>query len=119
MHSFVCDECVPQSIIQYLSKSWYEVFSIKDKVPWSTDEKVFEIVKENNAILITADRDFGKMIFLSPLADYRSIGFMYLREIAFIEKMKKMIYLVLQKYNSLHGLFVTITTKKVRIRHIC
>ncbi len=61
--NFIADESVDQPIVDYLRKNNYTVISIAEMEPGLSDNQVFNVANENNAILITADNDFGEIVY--------------------------------------------------------
>lgn len=56
---FILDECIPVSAAEMLSENGFEVFRITDFVPsGSPDQLVATVAQEQNAILISHDKDF-------------------------------------------------------------
>ena len=61
--SFVVDESVDQQIVERLRKEGHAVWYIVETGPGASDEDVLELAKRKGAILLTADKDFGEMVF--------------------------------------------------------
>ena len=61
--NFVADENIDTEIIDHLGNAGYEIFSISEEFPGVPDEDVIKITNKHNAILLTADKDFGELVF--------------------------------------------------------
>jgi len=61
--NFVADESVDQQIVERLRKEGHEVWYIVEIRPGASDADVLESAKQRGAILLTADKDFGEMVF--------------------------------------------------------
>ena len=61
--TFVADESVDIQIIDRLRDDGYEVFSIAEDRPGISDEEVLQLAADQKAILITADKDFGDLVY--------------------------------------------------------
>ena len=61
--SFVADESVDQQIVERLRTEGHDVWYIAEATPGASDEDVLTLAKRNGAILLTADKDFGEMVF--------------------------------------------------------
>ncbi len=61
--SFVADESVDQQIVERLREEGHAVWYIVERGPGASDEDVLELAKRKGAILLTADKDFGEMVF--------------------------------------------------------
>jgi predicted nuclease of predicted toxin-antitoxin system len=60
---FLADECVDYQIIDLLRKNSYELLYIPEMDPGISDKEVFDISNKESAVLITADKDFGELVF--------------------------------------------------------
>lgn len=61
--NFIADESVDKSIVEYLRKNDHFVMYIAEMEPGLSDEEVFQLANSENAILITADKDFGELVY--------------------------------------------------------
>lgn len=61
---FIADVNVEKSIIDYLNENGYDVKWIPDYNSEITDEELFNLARKEKRILITNDKDFGKIVFL-------------------------------------------------------
>lgn len=59
----VADECVDFRIVKKLRASGFEILSVLEECPSISDQKVLELTKAHQAILLTEDSDFGRWIF--------------------------------------------------------
>jgi predicted nuclease of predicted toxin-antitoxin system len=61
--NFVADESIDQQIVGRLRKDRHTVWYIVETNPGASDNDVLELTKHKKAILLTADKDFGEMVF--------------------------------------------------------
>lgn len=61
--NFVADESVDQQIVEHLRNEGHTVRYIVETAPGASDEDVLKLAKREGAILLTADKDFGEMVF--------------------------------------------------------
>lgn len=61
--NFQADENIDIEIIDHLRKAGYNIFSISEEFPGVPDEDVIKITNKHNAVLLTADKDFGELVF--------------------------------------------------------
>ena len=61
--NFVADESMDQQIVARLREEGHTVWYIVENGPGAPDEDVLELAKHEGAILLTADKDFGEMVF--------------------------------------------------------
>ena len=57
----VADEGVDRQIIERLREAGHTVWAVSETFPGISDNEVFEIASREKAILLTADRDFGRI----------------------------------------------------------
>jgi len=60
---FIADECIDWQIIDHLRKKGYKILYVPEIKPGISDKKVLDIANKESAILITADKDFGELVF--------------------------------------------------------
>ncbi|MEW6770743.1 MAG: DUF5615 family PIN-like protein [Bacillota bacterium] len=111
----LADESVDQQIIDRLRDHGYTVISVVEMEPGITDGAVFELANISNAILITADKDFGEIVFRQ-----RRVGKgVLLLRLAGLSQEKKALLVVraVQEHQSeIQGSFAVITPGCLRIR---
>jgi predicted nuclease of predicted toxin-antitoxin system len=61
--NILADESIDRQIVERLRQDGYEVLYIAEMEPSITDEVVLERANERSALLITADKDFGELVF--------------------------------------------------------
>ena len=59
----VADECVDNGIVARLRKDGHEVSYVAELSPGIMDEEVLVLASEDNTLFVTADKDFGELIF--------------------------------------------------------
>ena len=60
---FLADESVDRQIVEGLRQAGFDVGSVTEMKPGIADEIVLERANKEKAILLTADKDFGELIF--------------------------------------------------------
>lgn len=66
----LADESVDRPIVERLRESDYDVEYIAEIEPGISDQDVLEIANKTKAILLTADKDFGELVY----RDHYDIG---------------------------------------------
>ena len=61
--NFVADESVDHQIVSHLREEGHAVWYIVDTGPGASDSDVLELARRKGTILLTADKDFGEMVF--------------------------------------------------------
>lgn len=59
----VCDEGIDRSIVERLRVDGHEVIYIAELSPSISDDEVLKEANVRGAVLITADKDFGELVF--------------------------------------------------------
>ena len=103
--------------MQSLRERGHTVEHIGEIKPGISDQEVLSIARNQRAILITADKDFGQLLFLHGQA---AVGVLFLRLSGVPAHEKERIVLdVIETYGSqLAGAFSVVTPFSVRIRQI-
>ena len=60
---FVADEGVDSCIVERLRQDGHPVWYVAEMAPAISDEAVLDIANREAALLLTADKDFGEMVF--------------------------------------------------------
>lgn len=60
---FLLDENIGKSVALFLTQLGHTIFRIKKIHPGAEDFQVLKLSVEKDAILITLDKDFGKLVF--------------------------------------------------------
>src|SRR6266511_4047254 len=81
----IADECVDEEIVLRLRKDEHEVSYVAEISPGILDEDVLILADNDNTLLLTADKDFGELIFRQGLVK-RGILLYRLVELSKLEK---------------------------------
>jgi predicted nuclease of predicted toxin-antitoxin system len=66
--NFLADESVDRQIVDALRRTGQQVWYVAEMVPGIPDETVLDLAGRQNALLITADKDFGELVFRQGLS---------------------------------------------------
>ncbi len=61
--NFLADESVDFQVVQRLRGDGHKVLYVAEMDPGISDEKVLATANDKNALLLTADRDFGELVY--------------------------------------------------------
>ena len=64
----MADQNIDQPIVDRLRSDGHSVFSIRDQLPGVDDDVVLAVSVRRNALLLTEDTDFGRLIFQERFA---------------------------------------------------
>ncbi len=113
----LADENVDYRIIKTLRNEGIEVVALVEESPGITDFEVIERAIKLDAVLLTEDADFGRLVF----AYGKKInGVIYLRypSVEYSKIAEILTRFLRRNWNNIQGKFVVITPKKVRIRNM-
>lgn len=60
---FLADESMDRQVVDQLRMDGHEVWYVTEMEPGISDDTVLERAKQELAILLTADKDFGELVF--------------------------------------------------------
>src|SRR5436309_2546949 len=113
----LADESVDSSIVIRLRKDGHEVGYAAEMSPGIMDEEVFAIASDKLTLLVTADKDFGELIFRQGYMK-RGIVLYRLAGLSSGEKAEIVSGVINKHGDELLQTFSVITEKAVRIRRI-
>jgi predicted nuclease of predicted toxin-antitoxin system len=115
--NFVADEGVERQIVDRLRRDGHNVLYIADSAPGDQDEKVLQHAANQQAVLITSDKDFGELVFRLRRA---SSGVMLLRlaGLSNEDKAEVVSATVAALFQELQRAFAVIEPESIRIRRI-
>ncbi len=110
----LADECVEAKIVESLRSKGIQITYVSDVMPGAADDEVLKLANQNEAILLTADKDFGEIVFRQGRAMY---GVILLRLHGLSSQTKSVIVFdIISKYTDiLVGKFTVVTQTSVRI----
>jgi predicted nuclease of predicted toxin-antitoxin system len=112
---FLADESVDQPIVTLLRKEGHTVIAVVEMEPGISDETVLDMANQEGCILLTADKDFGELIF----RDRRySFGIILIRLSGLAAKAKaEIVATAIKAYaDQMAQTFTVISTNNLRIR---
>lgn len=112
----LADENIHYFITKTLRESGFTVISVSELSKGIKDEQVIEWAIRNNYLLLTEDKDFGEWVFAHHVKNLSVIFLRYSFEE--FEKIAHTVVQVLKTQNLMRPVFVTITTRKIRIREL-
>lgn len=111
----VADENIDSPIIVELRKAGYSVLSIAGMFPQAADDQVLRLANHEKAILLTADKDFGELIFRLKQTAYGVI-LVRLAGLAPEDKSKRILSCLKEYQEELAANFTVISRRSIRIR---
>ncbi len=112
---FVADESVDQNIVIRLREHGYEVRAIAEMEPGLADEHVLSLANREAATLLTADKDFGELVFRQKQTSH-GVVLIRLAGLSQAQKSDIVVSVVDCYKQELTGAFAVVTPAAVRIR---
>ncbi len=113
----VADECVDDEIVLRLRNDGHQVSYVAEVSPGILDEDVLILADNKDTLLLTADKDFGELIFRQGLVK-RGILLYRLAELSKLAKADIISVVIAEHGDELLGAFSVLTEKAIRIRKV-
>ena len=113
--SFLADENFDLNIVKLLRQEGYLVNSIAEMAPSITDPRVLAIAVEQQAVVLTEDKDFGELVYRLRLTH---CGILLIRpmKMAPAEKAVRIIDSIRNHINQLPNAFAVLSSDNFRIK---
>ena len=117
MLEVVFDECIPEEVAQGLRAEGHDVVLIADLSPGVSDLRVLSYARERATVVVTADKDFGDLVYREAKP---TSGVILLRagRIGPVERARLLAVLVEEHAAELVGAFTVLTQNSLRIRRL-
>jgi predicted nuclease of predicted toxin-antitoxin system len=114
--NLAADESVDRQVVESLRKENHVIWYIADIDPGTSDDNVLVVANRHGALLLTADKDFGELVYRQR----RVTGGVVLTRLAGqsqAQKAQTVVSAFKQHGSELTGAFTVITPTRIRIRH--
>lgn len=113
--NFLADESVDRQIVDSLRQRGHDVLYVAEMEPGISDDAVLDLANREGALLLTADKDFGELVFrLGRFAP--GVILLRLAGLSALSKGGVVASAITQHIEELSRAFVVITPATVRIR---
>jgi len=114
---FLADESCDFAIVRALHANGHDVLAVSEARPGAEDQYVIELARQEERVLLTEDKDFGRLVYL---AGAPRVGVILLRFPAKArgELCDAVVRLVNQQGEKLPGSFVAMQPGRIRIRRL-
>ena len=109
---FLVDSCISKFAVDALRKAGYETLWLPETGEDPGDEVIIQKAFEEDYVLVTADKDFGELIFLKRKASPAVIRLVNIRA----KEQGKILIYVVEKYRSDIQRKALITVERFRVR---
>jgi len=112
---FLADESVDRPIVEKLRQDGHFVLYVAEMEPGISDDAVLDLANRESALLLTADKDFGELVFRQHRF---MIGIVLIRlaGLSLLLKAEIVANMINQHLRELPNAFVVITPAMFRIR---
>jgi predicted nuclease of predicted toxin-antitoxin system len=114
--NFVADEGVDRQIVERLRQDGHEILYVAEMEPSISDEEVLNRANEKGALLMTADKDFGEMIFHQNLHTIGGVILLRLLGLSPGQRSEIVSEVIESRSADLPNAFSVISPGRVRIR---
>ena len=117
MPRFLADESCDFAVVRELRTAGFDVVAVVEKAPGTTDERVIELARPESRIVLTEDRDFGRLVFAATRA---TSGVIFIRFPATrrTELTARVLDLVRREGDRLEKSFTVMGPSRTRIRNL-
>ena len=117
MPRFLADESCDFAVVRDLRAGGFDVVAVVEKAPGTTDERVIELARPEGRIVLTEDRDFGRLVFAATRA---TNGVIFIRFPATrrTELAARVLDLVRREGDRLEKSFTVVGPSRIRIRKL-
>lgn len=112
---FLADESIDRQIIECLRRAGHQVLYVAEMEPGISDESVLTLANAQAALLLTADKDFGEIVFRQRLHGH-GIVLIRLAGLSPTRKAEMSVSAINQHVEELSCAFTVITPGICRIR---
>ena len=114
--NLLADEGVERQIVERLRQDGHEVLYVAEMEPSLSDEDVLKSANKKKALLITADKDFGEMVFHRNLLTAGGVVLLRLAGLSPERKAETVSKAIQSRGAELTNTFSVISPGRVRIR---
>jgi predicted nuclease of predicted toxin-antitoxin system len=113
---FVADENLDRQIVERLREDGHEVWYVAEMAPGVSDQEVLNLANDEQAVLLTADKDFGELVYRQRLAN-PGVILVRLAGLSSVVKANLVAGAIKAHLEGMAGDFVVISHQAIRRRH--
>lgn len=114
---WVADENVDQPIVLAMRAAGHEVWSVVEQEPGLSDDDVLQRAKADGAVLVTADKDFGELVYRKRQVP-DGVLLIRLAGLTPAEKADLVVRVVEQHASEIERAFAVVSPTSLRIRPV-
>ncbi|MBC7795831.1 MAG: DUF5615 family PIN-like protein [Pyrinomonadaceae bacterium] len=112
---FLADENIEREFVETLRSENFDVLYVKEIQFGIADDEVLRLANDNEAIILTADKDFGELVIRLGLAS-KGVVLLRLGEIDLKDKIEITMKALREHADELPNAFTVISSNSIRIR---
>ena len=114
---FLADESCDFAVVRAFRAAGFNVLCFSESSPRAEDSEVIRLAVRENRILLTEDKDFGRLVYSHG---QETLGVIFLRfpTLARRRISRDVVNLVKQQGEKLAGSFVTVQPGRIRMSHV-
>jgi predicted nuclease of predicted toxin-antitoxin system len=112
---FLADECVDAAVVARLRADGHDALSVAELAPGISDDAVLELANADERILVTADADFGELVFRQRRVTF-GVLLVRLAGLPSAHKADAVTQVVVEHGGEMAGAFTVLSPGLVRIR---
>jgi predicted nuclease of predicted toxin-antitoxin system len=116
MH-FLADENFPRHAVEALRRRGYDVVWVRTEFPGIADPEVLKIAQSENRILLTFDKDFGELAFVTELPATSGI-ILFRLQAASAQILAEKVMVTISLRDDWAGHFSVVEENKIRMREL-
>lgn len=113
--NLLADEGIDKQIVDMLREEGYNVSYVAEMETGISDDVVLEFANSKRLLLLTADKDFGELVFRLRRI-FSGVVLIRLAGLSSIKKSEIVVYFITKHYSELIESFSVITPAGIRIR---
>ena len=113
--NIVADEGVERQIVDGLRNDGHSVWYVAEEAPSVSDEFVLSVAREQNALLMTADTDFGELVYRLGKST-SGVALLRLAGLPSFGKVARVVWAIKTYGIEMKNAFTVISLRSIRIR---
>ena len=113
--NLVADESIERQVVESLREQNHAIWYIADIDPGTSDDNVLAMANEHGAVLLTADKDFGELVYRQHRVT-EGVVLIRLAGQSQVQKAQIVVSAFKQHGTELSRAFTVITPNRIRIR---
>lgn len=111
----LADECIERNVVERLRQAGFDVIAVTELRQGASDTSVIKLANKNQAILLTADKDFGELVFREGWVT-NGVVLIRLHGLSSNDKGEIVTYALESYQDEIVGSFCVIEPTQIRIR---